>query len=284
MHPLKTLLLASLGSIAFAVPAAAQIKTAAPSPGSELKQTVGVTGFTVKYSRPGMKEREIYGGLVPFGEVWRTGANAPTKIAFDTEIKFGGKPVPAGEYVLFTIPGADEWTVILYGDTKIANAGLYDEKNDTARITVKPVELKTPVENFTIGFDDLRKGSATMFLDWSNVRVPIAIEIDTDAFLTSSIDEAMKHMDTWGAGDYAAAAGFFEEKEPAKALEFMAKAVSMNEKAFYWQNAYAKMLAKQGKTEEAIKAAEQSLATAKQNPGGDFGYVKLNEELLAKLR
>ncbi len=275
-----------LTSIALTVCASAQIKMPQPSPASELQQTVGVTQFKVSYSRPGAKDREIFGDLVPYGTLWRTGANAPTKISFDTPITFGGKPVPAGDYVLFTIPGKDEWTVIVYGDPAVQSAAGYDQQKDVARVLVKPVELKTPVENFTIGFDDLKNESAILELDWTNVRVPVEIGVDTASISEASIKEAMKAMDSWGAADYAAAATFYADKDrdPAKALEWMGKAVSMNDKAFWWGHAYAKMLAKQGKKDEAIAAAEKSLATAKATPGNGDAYVKMNEELLSTLR
>jgi len=285
MFKIRTLLLASL-AITATLSSHAQIKTAAPSPASELKQTVGVTDFTVIYSRPSKKDRDVFGELVPFDAVWRTGANAPTKISFDSEITFGDKKVPAGEYVLFTIPGKDKWTVILYGDTKVAGSGFYDQKNDVARVTVDPVELETPVETFTIGFDNLRDESATLFLDWDEVRVPVPISIDTKALSGASIEAALKSMDSWTARDYANAANFYAEngKDIEKATEWMKKASEMNKDAFWWQYAYAKMLAKQGKTQEAIAAAEKSLATAKAAPGGASGYVERNEALLKELQ
>ncbi len=275
-----------LTSIALTVCASAQIKMPQPSPASEVQQTVGVTKFKVSYSRPGAKDRDIFGDLVPYGTLWRTGANAPTKISFDTPITFGGKPVPAGEYVLFSIPGKDEWTIIVYGDTAVPNAAAYDEQKDVARVTVKPFLLKTPVENFTIGFDDLLNESATLQLDWENVRVPVEIGVDTGSISEASIKEAMKNMDSWTAADYAGAATFYadQDRDPTKALEWMAKAVSMNDKAFWWGHAYAKMLAKQGKKAEAIAAAEKSLAGAKATPGNGDAYVKMNEQLLSTLR
>lgn len=285
MFKFRTLLLVSLAAAApFSLQA--QIKTAAPSPASELKQTVGVTDFTVVYSRPSAKEREIFGKLVPYDAVWRTGANATTKISFDSEITFGGKKVPAGEYVLFTIPGKDQWTVILYGDTKVANAGLYDKKNDVARITVNPIELKSPVESFTIGFDDLRDDSATLFLDWGTVRVPVPITIDTKALSTASIEASLKTIDSWTARDYANAANFYAEngKDLGQATEWMKKASEMNKDAFFWQYAYAKLLAQDGKTAEAKVAAEHALVTAKAAPGGASGYVERIQTLLAELQ
>ncbi len=204
----KTLLLALTGLLSTTLVLQAQVKTAAPSPASKLDQVVGVTNFTVEYSRPSVKDREIYGGLVPYDEIWRTGANAPTKLSYDSEITFGDETVPAGDYVLFTIPGEKEWTVILYGDAKVANTGAYDEKNDVARVTVTPTALAEPVESFTIGFDDLRDDSATLFLDWANLRVPVPITIDTASISGASIEEAMKNQDDWTARDYANAAEF----------------------------------------------------------------------------
>ncbi|MFV0415876.1 MAG: DUF2911 domain-containing protein [Chthoniobacterales bacterium] len=280
------LFLATVAITASTLPLTAQVKTPAPSPASELKQTIGITDFTVAYSRPSVKERDIYGELVPYGSVWRTGANAPTKITFDSEITFGDKKVPAGEYILFTIPGDDQWTVILYGDTEISGAGLYDEKNDVARVTVKPEELDDEVETFTIGFDDLRDDSATLFLDWDDVRVPVPITIDTNALSGASLEAALKSIDTWTARDYANASDYYvaNNKDLAQATEWMKKAAEMNKNAFWWQYAYAALLAKQDKKQEAIAATETALATAKAAPGGASGYVKKCEDLLAKLK
>ena len=282
----RSLLLSSAGLFASTCTLHAQVKTPAPSPFSELKQVVGVTEFTIQYSRPGVKGREIYGGLVPFDQIWRTGANATTKIAFDSEIDFGGKTIPAGEYVLFTIPGEDEWTLIVYGDTQVANAGLYDPKDDVARITVKPVGLEKEVESFTIGFDHLRDGSATLYLDWAKTRVPVETRVDTAALSLASIEASLDSMDTWTARDYASAATYYAEhgEDLDKATKWMGRAASMNEGAYWWQHRYAKMLADQGEIEAAIAAAEKSLATAKASEGGDNGYIKRNEELLATLQ
>jgi hypothetical protein len=282
----QTILFLTAGVLTSSLPLHSQVKTAAASPWSELKQVVGITEFSVKYSRPSAKERDIYGELVPYDKVWRTGANATTKIAFDTEIKFGGKLIPAGEYVLFSIPGAAEWTVILYGDTKVANAGLYDPTNDVARITAKPLTLANPVESFTIGFDALRDTSATLFIDWATIRVPIEIEMDTVALTLASINSAMSSIDSWTARDFANAASFYAENEGdlQQATQWMAQATKMNTSAYWWTHRYAKMLAKQGKTEAAIKAANESLAAAESSAGGDNGYIKLNKELLSSLK
>ncbi len=272
--------------LALSFPLHAQIKTAAPSPASTLDQVVGVTNFTVVYSRPGVKDRTIYGDLVPYGEIWRTGANAPTKVTFDTEITFGDKTVPAGEYVLFTIPGEDEWTVILSSDVEVANAGSYDESKDAARVTVKPTELEPPVESFTIGFQDLRDDFASLNLDWADTRVTVPITIDTKSFSAASIESAMSDQDNWTARDYASAAEFYSENDMDldQAATWMETATTKNPDAFWWQHGYAQILAKQGKTEAAIAAANKSIETAKASEGGDSGYIQRNEDLLAKLK
>lgn len=280
------LILAACLTSTFTLSTYAEIKTAAPSPAAELKQVIGLTEFTIKYSRPGVKGRTIYGDLVPYDQLWRTGANAPTKISFDKAIKLEGKSIPAGNYVLFTIPGKDQWTVIIYGDNTVRNAGLYSKDHDVARLTVAPVKLSDAVESFTIGFDNLRDDSATLNLDWANTRVPVKITLDTAAQSQLQIDEAMKNPANLTAGEYASAANFYFQQnlDLDKAAAWMAKAVAMNKDAYYWQHAYAKILAKQGKKEQALAEAKASLATAKAAEGGDNGYIKMNEALIATLK
>jgi tetratricopeptide (TPR) repeat protein len=270
----------------FTLAAQAELKTAAPSPAAEVKQTVGLTEFTIKYSRPSIKGRTVYGDLVAYNQLWRTGANAPTKISFDKAIKLEGKSIPAGDYVLFTIPGEREWTVIIYGDAKVRNTGAYSKDQDVARVTVAPVKLAEAVESFTIGFDNLRDDSATLNLDWANTRVPVKITLDTAAQSQQLINEAMKNPDKLTAGEYASAANFYFQQnlDLDKAEQWMAKAVAMNKDAFWWQHAYAKILAKRGKKEQALEAAKLSLATAKAAPSGDSGYIKMNEALIASLK
>ncbi|MDQ8194176.1 DUF2911 domain-containing protein [Coraliomargarita sp. SDUM461004] len=280
----KTFSIFAAASVFGAVSSFAQIKSPAPSPYSELKQVFGVTEFTVEYSRPGVKGREIYGELVPYGKIWRTGANAPTKIAFDSEVSFEGTTVPAGEYVLFTIPAEDEWTVIVYGDAKVGSVAGYDSKNDVARVTVEPIELSDAVENFTIGFDDLADESATLFLDWDDVRVPVKVTVDTTELTAASIQSAMSDIDSWSARNYADAAEFYHKtgKNTELALQWMEKAVSMSPNAFWWQYGYAKMLADHGQTQQAISVSEKSLKAAK--AADNAAYIARNEALLAKIR
>src|SRR5262245_33768580 len=126
---------------------AKKIEFPQPSPGASVKERVGVTAISIDYSRPSVRERKIFGGLVPFGQVWRTGANAATKITFGTDVKLGGTPVPAGSYALFTIPGEAEWTVIL---SKVVDGQwgsyAYNPKDDQTRVTAKPIAMAEPME------------------------------------------------------------------------------------------------------------------------------------------
>jgi hypothetical protein len=148
------------------------------SPTASLKQHIGLTDIEIVYSRPGVKGRTIYGGIVPYDVVWRTGANASTKISFTTPMKFNGTEVPAGRYALYTIPSEKEWTVIISRDTNSFGAFGYKQENDLVRFKATPVKLAEPVETFTIDINDIRDKSATLNLIWEKTRVPIKLEVE----------------------------------------------------------------------------------------------------------
>ena len=151
----------------------------APSPLGKVYQRVGVTDIEVTYSRPGVKGRTIFAadGLVPYGQLWRTGANARTKISFSTDVMVGGEKVPAGEYSIFTIPGEEEWTVILNKVTD-KGPGSYSKENDALRLTVPAQEYPGPVETLTMGFGNVKNTSTDLYILWENtiVTVPITVE------------------------------------------------------------------------------------------------------------
>src|SRR5262245_42770747 len=163
-------------------PAAPAVSFPDPSPNATVKQRVGITDIEINYGRPSMRGRVIFGGLEPYGKVWRTGANNATKVSFSTAVKFGGADVPAGTYALFTIPErGGEWTVILnkVPDRWPWGSYSYDTKNDLVRVKVATVPLAQPVETFAITFSDLADAStATLNLMWENVRVPVKIQVD----------------------------------------------------------------------------------------------------------
>ena len=149
----------------------------APSPACTLKQHVGNTDIEIVYSRPGVKGRTIFGDLVKYNEVWRTGANASTKITFSNPVKFQGKDVPAGTYALYTIPGENEWTVILYKDTSLWGSFNYKEADDVLRVKVNPIKLAEKVETFTIDINNIRDDSATLDLLWDQILVPVKLNV-----------------------------------------------------------------------------------------------------------
>jgi hypothetical protein len=251
------------------------------SPTSTLKQHVGLTDIEIVYSRPGMKGRAIFGGLVSYGEVWRTGANQSTKVKFSTAVKFGGADVPAGTYALYTVPGPDEWTVILYTNTALWGSFKYDAKDDFVRVKAKPVKLAEPVETFTIDINDIRDESATLNLIWEKTRVPVKLEMDLTARLVPQIEALM--AESGGQKPYFQAAQFYFDhgQDLQKALKWVDAAITQRE-AHYIVYLKAKILAKLGDKPGAIAAAKRSMELAKE--AKDSGYVKLNEELIASLK
>jgi len=193
--PLSSLLIVA-GSLLLAAnltaqPAPPAAEFPAASPACTLKQRVGLTDIEVVYSRPGIKNREIFGGLVPYGQVWRTGANAATKITFSTPVKLNDHAVAAGTYALFTIPDQDAWTIIINKDASQWGAYKYDEKNDVVRFKVPAAQLSEQIETFMIEFDHVRDDSAVMYLLWDQVAVQIKIEVDVASKLVPQIEAVM---------------------------------------------------------------------------------------------
>jgi hypothetical protein len=278
----SVLILAGCGLLAMNAPAQApRLEFPAPSPSSTLKQRVGLTDVEIVYSRPSVKGRKIFGGLVTPGEVWRTGANTATKVTFSTPVKINGAEVPAGTYGLFTIPSDKEWTVIINKGSGQWGAYRYDEKDDLVRVKAKPVTLAEPVETFTIDINDIRDESATLNLAWEKVRVPVKLEVNVAGQLVPQIEQVMSSNE--GRKPYFQAAMFYYDHnlDLKKAREWVDAAVKERE-AFYIVHLKAKILAKQGDKEGAIAAAKRSTELAKE--AKDSGYVKLNEDLIASLK
>lgn len=255
----------------------------AASPGCTLKQRVGLTDFEIVYSRPSAKGRTIFAenGVVPFGKVWRTGANAATKVTFSTPVKLNGTDVAAGSYALYTIPGTDEWTIIL--NKGVGKSGTqYDEKEDVVRFKATPIHLSdTSIETFTIEFNHIRDESAVLNLVWEETVVPMKIELDVTGKLLSQIQSAMSAEG--GNKPYFQAANFYYEhgQDLQKAKEWVDEAIKQRE-AYYIVHLKAKILAKLGDKEGATKAANRSIELAK--AANDGAYVKLNEDLIASLK
>lgn len=257
----------------------AQINTPAPSPASTITQVVGLTNVSIDYSRPSMRGRKVYGDLVPFGKLWRTGANAYTKISFDTDVTIAGSTLKAGTYSIFTKPGEKNWEVFFYTD--IDGGGTpknWDENKVVAKASVPVYSMDMPVETFTITIDDLKSSGANIGIIWENTYVAIPFEVPTDEAVMSSIEKVLSGP---GAGDYYAAAVYYssEGKDIKKAKEWMDKAMSMTKDPAYWQlRQQSLILAKAGDKKGAIEVAKISLAKAKEQ--GNDDYVKMNEDSL----
>jgi hypothetical protein len=188
----------------------AQINTPAPSPASKIMQTVGLTEVTVDYSRPSMRGRTVFGNLVPFDKLWRTGANGYTLVSFSTDVKIGGQDVKAGTYSVFTKPGASSWEVYFYTDTKGGGTPSdWDDSKVVAKTTSKVWPIEMPVETFTITIDDLKSNSANLGIIWENTYVAVAIEVPTDAAVEKDIAKALGGP---SAGDYYQAAVYYSSE------------------------------------------------------------------------
>lgn len=264
--------------------AQAQLEFPAASPAATLQQRIGLTDVTVAYGRPSMRGRKVFGGLEPYGSVWRTGANMATKVTFSTDVSFGGEAVPAGDYALFSIPGEKEWTLILSTNAEQGGAYGYDESTDQARVTVRPEALATPVETFAIGFENLQPAGATMTLEWETTRVAVPIETNVVKILVPQIEAAM-------AGDgekpYFSAAMFYYENDldMEKAAAWIEEGVKARPEAFWMVYRKGLILAKKGDMRGAIAAAEQSKEMASKASGAlKAEYIRLNEALIARCK
>jgi hypothetical protein len=257
----------------------------AASPAAIVKQRIGLTDIEVSYSRPGVKGRTIFGGLVPFDQVWRTGANTATTISFSTAVKLNGTSVAAGTYELFTIPGKSEWTVIVHKDASEWGAYSYDAKNDIARVKAIPSALPYPVETFAISFNDLRDESGVLYFTWENTRVPVKIEVEVTSALVPQIEAAM--ASSAAKKPYAQAAMFYLDHglDLKKAASWMDAAIAAQPDAFYLVYRKALILEKMGDKAGAIATATASLEGANKEKGAiKDEYVALNKALLARLR
>ncbi|SDE73565.1 Protein of unknown function [Pricia antarctica] len=257
----------------------AQIETPAPSPFSKVEQKVGLTDITLEYSRPAMRGRTIFGDLVPYDKLWRTGANANTKITFGDDVTIDGQDVKAGTYSIFTKPGESSWEVFVYAQDEGGLPKEWDESRVAAKTVSQVVSLPMKIESFTIGFDDLESGSAILGMMWENVYVPVKIEVPTEKMVSESIEKTMGGNPK--AEDYYTAAVYYldSDKDIKKAQEWMGKAMEMTDDPAYWQLRQQSLIqAKAGDTKAAIKTAKNSLAKAKE--AGNDDYVKLNTDSL----
>lgn len=292
IHPAKRTPFAALltAICLFSVPSfAADEKVEFPSASQHavLKQRVGLTDFEVDYSRPNKNDRVIFGGLVPFDKPWRTGANQPTKIKISAPVKFADKDVPAGEYVLYTIPGASQWTLVLSRNLKAQTPADHKPEDEAARVTAKPeMALAAPAETFTIGFENLRTESATFYLEWDKTRVPVKVTTNDVEKITKAIDARVKSGQPEEPAFYYNAASFYfdQNKDLPQALKWVDQAIEKNPNAYFMQYKKAQILAKLGNKKEATAAAEKSIELLKASPNPDETAIANSQALINSLR
>ncbi|OEJ98536.1 dihydrolipoamide dehydrogenase [Flavivirga aquatica] len=258
----------------------AQVKTPQPSPFSKIEQKVGLTDVTLEYSRPSMRDRAIFGNLVPYGKLWRTGANANTKITFSDAVVISGQTLKAGTYAIFTKPNEKSWEVIFYADAdNWGTPKTWDDTKVAAKATVDVIKMPVKIETFTMTFDDLTNKSAALGILWEDVYVGVTFEVPTDKGVSASIESVMNGP---GARDYFSAAVYYlqEGKDINKAKTWIDKAIeiSKDNPPFWMLRQQSLIHAKAGDKKGAIAAAKKSLAGAEK--AGNADYVKMNKDSL----
>lgn len=255
----------------------AQIRVPAASPASTVKQAVGLVDVTVEYSRPAVKGRTIFGGLVPYDQPWRLGANAATKITFSDDVMIGGKTLKGGAYAVLAKPGRSGWSFMFYPHTT-GNFGAYLQEGvePAATVMAQSVSMgEISVENFLIQFDQITNSSANMWVIWDRTAVAVPIKVETEKAVQASIDRVMGGP---SAGDYFAAASYYlsEDKELDQALVWVNKSIEMGNEQYWVLRAKSLIQAKLGDKAGAIATAKRSLELAK--AAGNPDYIKLNED------
>ncbi len=264
----------------YANASAQQLRTPAPSPPQYVKQDFGLSSIELSYSRPGVKGRKIFGDLVPYGKVWRTGANNATTIEFGDDVTVDGKKVAAGKYGLLTIPGENEWTIIISRQLDVTNPSAYKQDQDVIRTTAKANPIPFSVESFTIAFGDVTTSTCNLEFIWDKTIVAVPIKTEIDSKIMAEIDNAMNkdNHPYFGAAMYYLDNG----KDLNKALEWFNKATEQNPDAYFIVYQKARCEAKLGKKQDAIATAQKGIQLAKAANNND--YVALNEKLIASLK
>lgn len=281
MNTKSLLFVLSISLLMLAMPAMAQLELPRPSPMCEITQKVGLGEVKIAYSRPGVKGRKIFGDLVPYGKMWRTGANSPTKITFSDDVKVEGKDLKAGTYSLITIPGEREWEIIFNTDSKGRGVFSYNEAEDVLRVKVKPFSLTPKIESFMIYPADLEDNSAAIAIAWENTGVKFTVSTEIEEEIEAQIKQVLDP--NRDAGTYYQIASYYYGKGQnlEEAHNLINKSVEMAPR--YWtMHLQAKIKHMLKDKKGAMAAAEKSLGMAKE--AGNQDYVRLNEKLIADIK
>jgi hypothetical protein len=274
------LLVTVIITVTTAISFAQQIRTPRPSPTATLTQEVGLSTVTINYSRPGVKDRVIFGGLLPYGTLWRTGANSATTISFSDDVSVEGHSVKAGKYALFTIPGKDEWTIILNSNYDQNGTSEYKESEDALRFTVKPYHLAEKVESFTIDINNIANSTASINLLWENTLVSFEVDVNTDERVMASIKQALDPASDAGKYNTAANYYFTTGKDLNQALAWINKSIELSPDSFYSYYLKSNIQAKMGNYKDAVTTAQKSKDMATQAKNDEF--VTMNQNNITK--
>ncbi len=256
------------------------LKTPSPSTSQTVKQEFGLGSIELSYSRPNTKGRTIFGDLVPFGAVWRTGANSATTLTFSEEVIIGGKNIPAGKYGLLTIPGAAEWTIIITKQLDVTSPSAYKQEMDVVRVTAPTVAMPYAIESFMVFFENVSSNSLELMIIWGKTAVSLPIKVDIDSKIMAQIESL---MNTDNKPYFNAAMYYIDNnKDLNKAAGWLEKATAQTPNAYWIWYQKARCLALLGKKAEAMTTSIKSLELARAGKNPD--YVTLNEKLQSTLK
>ncbi len=248
------------------------------SPAAMVAQEVGFATIKIDYSRPATRGRKIFGDLVPYGRIWRVGANESTKISVDTEVAVSGNKLPAGTYALYAFPEEDEWEIVFHNNTSHWGDGRkkYNPEEDAFRIIVQPQETQSYQENFLIAFDSISHNTATLVLHWAQTKITIPITVDTHDNMERQIEERLSHQAK--PQTYYEAARYYVEQgmKYETALVYLNKAIELGGDTYYFHRVKSLAEAQLGDYKAAIKSAEKSLEIAQTQDKDEF--VRMNRK------
>lgn len=277
---MKKLFLALAALALFNFTQAQGLKTPSASTSQTVKQEFGLGSIELSYSRPNTKGRTIFGDLVPFGAVWRTGANNATTLTFSEEVIIGGKKIPAGKYGLLSIPGAAEWTIIITKQLDVTSPSAYKQEMDVVRVTTPAVAMPYSIESFMVFFENVSTNSLELMMIWEKTAVSLPIKVDIDSKIMAQIDNL---MNTDNKPYFNAAMYYIDNnKDLNKAAGWLEQATTQTPNAYWVWFQKARCLALLGKKAEAMTASVKSLELAKAGKNPD--YITLNEKLQSTLK
>ena len=261
--------------------ATAQLKLPVLSPTSTIMQEFATSKIEITYSRPSMKGRVIFGDLVPYNQVWRTGANAATKVMFGEEVVIAGTSIKPGSYSLYTVPGISEWEVIINTNTGSWGSNGYDTKDDVVRFTIKPTTLTAPVETFTIGVGNITYNTCTIDLAWDRTHVSIPVKADNNARLMKEIEQAIERPNI----PYRAAAQYYlsTNQNLDKALDYAQRSAAANPKQ-YWQHMLVAEIAAKVNNATVCREAVAKVRELTKGTDGEKSYYTATQALLDSLK